>query len=109
MIRRPPRSTLFPYTTLFRSPFSRTLGPFFPMGSVGHTGFTGTAVWLDPASRTYMIVLTNRVHPNGGGAEDIRELRLRIAGAVGAALFAGERSEERRVGKECRSRWSPYH
>src|SRR5207245_1818556 len=72
------------------SPFSRTLGPFFPMGSVGHTGFTGTAVWLDPASRTYMIVLTNRVHPNGGGAEDIRELRLRIAGAVGAALFAGE-------------------
>jgi len=37
-----------------------------------------------------MIVLTNRVHPNGGGAEDIRELRLRIAGAVGAALFAGE-------------------
>ncbi len=71
------------------SPFSRTLGPFFPMGSVGHTGFTGTAVWLDPASRTYMIVLTNRVHPNGGGVEGIRELRLRIAGAVGAALFAG--------------------
>src|SRR2546422_4912579 len=75
MIRRPPRSTLFPYTTLFRSPFSRTLGPFFPMGSVGHTGFTGTAVWLDPASRTYMIVLTNRVHRS---EEHTSELQSRL-------------------------------
>src|SRR5436309_137068 len=82
------------------SPFSRTLGPFFPMGSVGHTGFTGTAVWLDPASRTYMIVLTNRVHPNGGGAGDIRELRLRIGGAVGGALFAGEPPQPAMMGAD---------
>jgi uncharacterized protein YbbC (DUF1343 family)/CubicO group peptidase (beta-lactamase class C family) len=71
------------------SQFSRTLSLFFPMGSVGHTGFTGTAVWLDPPTRTYMIVLTNRVHPSGGGAAGIRELRTRIAAVVGAALFAG--------------------
>ncbi len=69
------------------SPFSRTLAPFFPMGSVGHTGFTGTSVWIDPASHAYMIVLTNRVHPTGGGAAGIRDLRVRIAAAVGAALF----------------------
>ncbi|MBI4636777.1 MAG: DUF1343 domain-containing protein [Candidatus Rokubacteria bacterium] len=69
------------------SVFSRTMAPFFPAGSVGHTGFTGTAVWLDPPSRTYLILLTNRVHPNGGGAERIRELRMRVAAAVGAALF----------------------
>src|SRR5439155_696079 len=70
------------------SPFSRMLAPFFPMGSVGHTGFTGTAVWIDPASHAYLIVLTNRVHPNGGGAAGIRDLRVRIAATVGTALFA---------------------
>ena len=70
------------------SPFSRTMAPFFPADSVGHTGFTGTAVWIDPPSRTYMILLTNRVHPAGGGAARIRELRLRVAAAAGAALFA---------------------
>ncbi|OGK99256.1 MAG: hypothetical protein A3E31_07940 [Candidatus Rokubacteria bacterium RIFCSPHIGHO2_12_FULL_73_22] len=69
------------------SPYSSTLAPFFPEGSVGHTGFTGTAVWLDPPSRTYVILLTNRVHPNGGGAARIRELRMRVAAAAGAALF----------------------
>src|SRR5205085_12126623 len=55
----------------------------------GHTGFTGTAVWLDPPTRSYMIVLTNRVHPSGGGSTRIRELRTRVAAAVGAALFGG--------------------
>src|SRR5581483_4780128 len=43
--------------------------------------------WLDPASRTYLILLTNRVHPHGGGAAAIRELRTRVAAAVGAELF----------------------
>jgi uncharacterized protein YbbC (DUF1343 family)/CubicO group peptidase (beta-lactamase class C family) len=69
------------------SAFSRTMAPFFPPGSVGHTGFTGTAVWLDPPTRSYLIVLTNRVHPNGGSSVRIRELRTRVAAAVGAALF----------------------
>jgi uncharacterized protein YbbC (DUF1343 family)/CubicO group peptidase (beta-lactamase class C family) len=69
------------------SAYSRTMAPFFPYGSVGHTGFTGTAIWIDPPTRTYMIVLTNRVHPNGGGAVKIRELRSRVAAAVGSALF----------------------
>jgi uncharacterized protein YbbC (DUF1343 family)/CubicO group peptidase (beta-lactamase class C family) len=71
------------------SAFSRTMAPFFPSGSVGHTGFTGTAVWVDPNTRTYMILLTNRVHPNGGGAARIQELRSRVAAAVGSALFRG--------------------
>jgi len=70
------------------SSFSRVMAPFFPPDSVGHTGFTGTAVWIDPASGGYMIVLTNRVHPSGGGAAKIRELRTRVAAAAGAALFA---------------------
>jgi uncharacterized protein YbbC (DUF1343 family)/CubicO group peptidase (beta-lactamase class C family) len=68
------------------SPFSRDLGPFFPQGSVGHTGFTGTALWVDPASKSYLIILTNRVHPYGKGR--VADLRMRVAAAVGAALFA---------------------
>jgi uncharacterized protein YbbC (DUF1343 family)/CubicO group peptidase (beta-lactamase class C family) len=72
------------------SSFSRTLAPFFPIDSVGHTGFTGTAVWIDPPTRTYMVLLTNRVHPSGGGASRIRELRVRVSAAVGSALFAVE-------------------
>jgi uncharacterized protein YbbC (DUF1343 family)/CubicO group peptidase (beta-lactamase class C family) len=64
------------------SGYSRTLGPFFPMGSVGHTGFTGPSIWMDPQSRVYVIILTNRVHPWGNG--NVVELRRRISAAVGA-------------------------
>ncbi|MBI4012403.1 MAG: DUF1343 domain-containing protein [Candidatus Rokubacteria bacterium] len=67
------------------SPLSRTLGPYFPVGSLGHTGFTGTAVWLDPPSRSYLIILTSRLHPGGQGA--VAELRRRVSAAVGAELF----------------------
>lgn len=63
------------------SPYSRTLGSFFPRGSAGHTGFTGTAIWMDPASQGYMIVLTSRLHPYGNG--QVVELRRRVAATVG--------------------------
>src|SRR5262249_56087401 len=69
------------------SSFSVTTSPFFPADSVGHLGFTGTSVWMNPASRSYLIVLTNRVHPSGGGANKVRELRSRVAAAASAALF----------------------
>ncbi len=69
------------------SGYALVMAPFFPAGSVGHTGFTGTSIWIDPSSRTYLVVLTNRVHPWGGSASRIRELRVRIAAAVGAQLF----------------------
>ena len=67
------------------SGFSRTLGSFFPLGSVGHTGFTGTSIWMDPPTRTYAIILTNRVHPAGKGS--VVELRRRVSAIVGAKLF----------------------
>ena len=69
------------------SVFARAMLPFFPPESVIHTGFTGTSVMIDPQTGVYLIVLTNRVHPNGGAAAKIRELRVRMAGAVGGALF----------------------
>jgi CubicO group peptidase (beta-lactamase class C family) len=42
-------------------------GVLFPIGSYGHTGFTGTAIWIDPYSETFWILLSNRVHPDGRG------------------------------------------
>jgi CubicO group peptidase (beta-lactamase class C family) len=49
------------------SAYSRPRGDVFPLGSYGHTGFTGTSLWIDPTSRSFWILLTNRVHPNGKG------------------------------------------
>lgn len=66
------------------SPFASNRGELFGVGSYGHTGFTGTSIWIDPVTRTYIIVLTNRVHPNGKG--DAGPLRGEIADIVASAL-----------------------
>jgi uncharacterized protein YbbC (DUF1343 family)/CubicO group peptidase (beta-lactamase class C family) len=50
------------------SGFSSPRGQHFPRGSYGHTGFTGTAFWIDPFSKTFFIFLSNRVHPDGKGS-----------------------------------------
>ncbi len=50
------------------SGFSKPRGEVFPLGSFGHTGFTGNAFWIDPYSKTFWIFLSNRVHPDGKGA-----------------------------------------
>lgn len=59
------------------SPYSSERGDLFPIGSYGHTGFTGTSLWIDPFSRTYVILLTNSVHPHRGNS--INSLRSRIS------------------------------
>lgn len=47
--------------------------PLVSERSFGHKGYTGTGIWIDPTSNTYLIILTNRVHPNGkGNAEPLR-------------------------------------
>ena len=46
------------------SPFSRPRGSVFPLGSFGHTGFTGCILWIDPQSKTFYVFLSNRVYPN---------------------------------------------
>jgi uncharacterized protein YbbC (DUF1343 family)/CubicO group peptidase (beta-lactamase class C family) len=66
------------------SPFSSNRGDLLPVGSFGHTGFTGTSLWIDPTTRTYIILLTNSVHPRGKGS--VIALRSKIATAVAAAL-----------------------
>jgi CubicO group peptidase (beta-lactamase class C family) len=69
------------------SPYSSNRGSIFPVGSFGHTGFTGTSLWMDPASDTYVIVLANSVHPNG--PKRITALRGKIADAAALAVRAG--------------------
>jgi len=66
------------------SPFSSNRGDLLPVGSFGHTGFTGTSVWIDPTTKTYIILLTNAVHPRGKG--NAVGLRSKVATAVAAAL-----------------------
>jgi uncharacterized protein YbbC (DUF1343 family)/CubicO group peptidase (beta-lactamase class C family) len=64
--------------------FSTNRGDLFPAGSFGHTGFTGTSIWLDPASETFVVFLSNRVHPDGKG--DVGPLRARVANIVAGAV-----------------------
>ena len=117
MIRRPPRSTLFPYTTLFRS-------------NVGYQELANVErieVLKGPAS-----ILSGALEPGGainlvteqplpepayelsfrGGSRTLIEPSVDLTGPLtqdGRLLYRLNRSEERRVGKECRSRWSPDH
>jgi uncharacterized protein YbbC (DUF1343 family)/CubicO group peptidase (beta-lactamase class C family) len=56
-------------------------------GGYGHTGFTGTSLWVDPALGVAVIVLSNRLHPDGKG--DPRRLRREVATAVARALQSG--------------------
>jgi uncharacterized protein YbbC (DUF1343 family) len=68
------------------SPYSSPRGDF-PRGSFGHTGFTGTSLWIDPASQTYVILLTNAVHPKSG--KNLAPLRRSIGSIVAQAVSAG--------------------
>ncbi len=80
------------------SSFSSVRGDLLPIGSFGHTGWTGTSLWIDPVTGTFVVLLTNRVHPDGTG--DVRELRERIANVVGAALVGTPEPQIRQVGRD---------
>src|SRR3712207_9276585 len=105
MIRRPPRSTLFPYTTLFRS-----------LQKVARLELCKIAVLYDPLGDQ---PLDGRARTEPDQAREREKADDRQPGVeqiLGQPLDPGakalepcRRSEERRVGKECRSRWSPYH
>src|SRR3712207_8280840 len=150
MIRRPPRSTLFPYTTLFRSgePVSAErfvetyddIAPYVqmvdaagevPMSffevmvgmayalfadapvdvAVIEVGMGGTWDATNVAdARVAVVTPVDMDHAEYLGP-DVGTIAGEKAGVIkdGAIAVLAHRSEERRVGKECRSRWSPYH
>ena len=64
--------------------FSSNRGDLFPLGSFGHTGFTGTSVWIDRVSGTFVVFLSNRVHPDGKG--DVTPVRAKVATVVASAI-----------------------
>src|SRR5438874_11828951 len=97
MIRRPPRSTLFPYTTLFRSLYRQRMQIeqcFRDWKS--HLGLRGLHLQVQKSERLLRVLMGFT-------------LAYLIVLLLGTDPFAEKRSEERRVGKECRSRWSAYH
>jgi uncharacterized protein YbbC (DUF1343 family)/CubicO group peptidase (beta-lactamase class C family) len=64
--------------------YSTNRGELFPLGSFGHTGFTGTSIWIDPSSQMFVVFLSNRVHPDGKG--DVGPLRGRVASIIAGAI-----------------------
>jgi uncharacterized protein YbbC (DUF1343 family)/CubicO group peptidase (beta-lactamase class C family) len=66
------------------SPFASNRGELFPLGSYGHTGFTGTSLWIDPFTDTYVILLTNAVHPHVGAS--VISLRSKVASVIAETL-----------------------
>lgn len=68
------------------SPYARPRGSIFPIGSFGHTGFTGCILWIDPFSKTFYAFLSNRVYPND--KSNILELYSRL-GTLSAEAVAG--------------------
>jgi uncharacterized protein YbbC (DUF1343 family) len=73
--------------------FSKPRGRIFPIGSFGHTGFTGTTLWMDPSSNTYIVLLSNAIHPRG--ATPISNLRGEVATAAASALHLDKNAEAR--------------
>jgi len=73
--------------------YSRNRGDLFPPGSFGHTGFTGTSLWIDPSSDTFVVFLSNRVHPDGKG--DVMRLRALVATLAASAVTDDTRPQAR--------------
>jgi CubicO group peptidase (beta-lactamase class C family) len=75
---------LFGFSWDIDTAFSKPRGLIFPVGSFGATGFTGTSLWLDPASDTYVVLLANSIHLRG--SQPISALRGDVATAAAEAL-----------------------
>src|SRR2546422_11056768 len=98
MIRRPPRSTLFPYTTLFRSLLARVKPYYLYQADLTR----GTNHLRTTVETGLEIIKALQGHTSGMG---VPHFVIDAPGGGGKI----PRSEERRVGKEGRSRWAPYH
>src|SRR5256885_15178097 len=110
MIRRPPRSTLFPSTPLFRSPIKKPLLSA-ALGIAGMlTTLTAATAQVAGSTTTIGVTITETDHLALGWSVKKGILGKTVYNDAGTKIGkVQDRSEERRVGKECRSRWSTYH
>ncbi len=67
------------------SAYSSSGGDLFGPHSFGHTGYTGTSLWIDPETQLYIILLTNRVHPDDQGS--VLSLRSKIANIAASSIL----------------------
>ena len=79
------------------SPYSSPRGNHFDLGSYGHTGWTGCSIWIDPSTGTSVVLMTNRVHPDGSG--NVIDLRRKVATLAAESLrhFSFGASDSARV------------
>jgi len=70
------------------SAYATNGGDLFGENAFGHTGYTGTSIWIDPDTQTSVIFLTNRVHPDDGGS--VVPLRSKIANIVASSIIEME-------------------
>jgi len=77
--------------------FASNRGDLFPPGSYGHTGWTGTSLWIDPATQTFVVLLTNRNHSDESG--NVVALRGKVASIVASAI-TDVKAEELRAASE---------
>src|SRR2546429_10033227 len=103
MIRRPPRSTLFPYTTLFRSEQLVS-----QLGNSKQSSAHPVRLLVKSQQRLLLVDAEDLIWASIQDG-DITVMAKDVEGTSNYRTLEELRSEERRVGKECRSRWSPYH
>ncbi len=65
------------------SPYAAGMHEEFGPNAYGHTGYTGTLLWIDPSSETFLILLSSRLHPDDRG--DVRRLRQQVAQTIAVA------------------------
>jgi len=90
------------------SQYSSNRGNIFPRGtSYGHTGFTGPALWIDPTTKSFIVIMTNRVHPKGG--RSINEWRRSIATIAAEGLGLGPKNHKVMTGLDvlAQSKFAP--
>jgi serine-type D-Ala-D-Ala carboxypeptidase len=67
------------------SEYAGARGDLFGDSSYGHTGYTGTSLWIDPETGTSIVFLTNRIHPDDKG--EIVSVRSKVANIVAASIM----------------------